>query len=277
MENTAETGSQGWEAIAQRVWLGLDRLERLQEETNRQIQETALQMKETDRQLRERMQETDRQLRERIQETALQMKETDRQLKETDRQLRERMQETDRQMKETVLQMKETDRQMKETDRQMKETDLKIGKLSKNIGGLNNSFGALIENLISARLWEKFADYPYNLQRAYQRVKLYDENNRVRTDIDILLSDGTYAMAVEVKEKLDKESDVEHHMKRMELIKKYPPAEVKGKFLLGAMAGGEVDADVANFAHANGFFVLELAGEAVRLVSPPSDFTPRKW
>jgi hypothetical protein len=219
-------------------------------------------MQETERLLKELFAEVGR----RIEETALQIKETDRQMQETDR----KMQETDRQMQET-------DRKMQETDRQMQETDRKIDKLSKNIGGLNNSFGTLIENLISARLWEKFANYPYNLQRAYQRYKIYDDNNRVLTDIDILLSDGTYAMAVEVKEKLHKESDVEHHVKRMELIKKYPPAEVKGKFLLGAMAGGEVDSDVASFAYANGFFVLELAGEAVRLVSPPSGFTPREW
>jgi hypothetical protein len=84
-------------------------------------------------------------------------------------------------------------------------------------------------------------------------------------------------MAVEVKGKLDRESDVERHVKRMELIKKYPPAEAKGKLLLGAMAGGEVDSEIARFAYANGFFVLELAGEAVRLVAPPSDFAPREW
>jgi hypothetical protein len=180
----------------------------------------------------------------------------------------------------------ESDRQIEklresqqETDRQMKETDQKIDRLSKNIGGLNNAFGALIENLIAARLWEQFANYPYNLRRAYQRVKIYDDTdaNRVLTDIDILLSDGAYSMAVEVKEQLDRERDVEHHVKRMELIKKYPPAEVKGKLLLGAMAGGEVDPDVARFAYSKGFFVLELAGEAVRLVSPPLDFAPREW
>jgi hypothetical protein len=43
------------------------------------------------------------------------------------------------------------------------------------------------------------------------------------------------------------------------------------------MAGAEVDPDIIDFVHANGFFVLELAGEAVRLVSPPSGFTPKEW
>jgi hypothetical protein len=64
------------------------------------------------------------------------------------------------------------------------------------------------------------------------------------TDIDILLSNTSMAMAVDVK--------------RMELIRRYPPAEVAGKKMLGAMAGGVVNADVQRYAHENGFFVLEL-------------------
>ncbi|MDR0669678.1 MAG: hypothetical protein LBF95_06320, partial [Treponema sp.] len=100
----------------------------------------------------------------------------------------------------------------------------------------------LIETLIAARLWEKFPDY--NLKRAYQRVPIFDEHSRVMTDIDILLSDTNLAMAVEVK--------------RMKLIRRYPPAEVVGKKMLGAMAGGVVNADVQRYAHENGFFVLEL-------------------
>ncbi|GHV83844.1 hypothetical protein AGMMS50212_11840 [Spirochaetia bacterium] len=61
-----------------------------------------------------------------------------------------------------------------------------------NVGGINRSLGELIETLIAARLWEKFDAYPYNLKRAYQRVPIYDENNRIRSDIDILLANGTY-------------------------------------------------------------------------------------
>ncbi|MDR0644888.1 MAG: hypothetical protein LBG05_08340, partial [Treponema sp.] len=81
--------------------------------------------------------------------------------------------------------------------------------------------GELIETLIAARLWEKFTDYPYNLKRAYQRVPLYDENNYIRTDIDILLSDTEWAMAIEVKRELNKKEEVDAHVKRMSLICTY--------------------------------------------------------
>ncbi|GHT64496.1 hypothetical protein FACS1894110_04240 [Spirochaetia bacterium] len=152
-----------------------------------------------------------------------------------------------------------------------------VDRVTANVGGLNRSMGELIETLIAARLWEKFDAYPYNFRRAYQRVPLFDENNRVLTDIDILLTNGEYVMAVEVKAQLGKQDDVDHHLKRMELILKYPPAECKGKKLLGAMAGGAVDADIQNYAHSVGFFVLELTGESVQLVPAPKEFEPRQW
>jgi hypothetical protein len=97
------------------------------------------------------------------------------------------------------------------------------------------------------------------------------------TDIDILLSNTDTAMAVEVKRELDSIKDVEEHLKRMEIIRNYPPAEVAGKKLLGAMVGGVVDAYVQHYAYESGFFVLELTGDTVDLVPPPEGFVPRLW
>jgi hypothetical protein len=84
-------------------------------------------------------------------------------------------------------------------------------------------------------------------------------------------------MAVEVKLKLNQKDEVDRHVKRMGLIRKYPPAETVGKKLLGAMAGGVVDPDVKDYAYQAGFFVLELAGESARLLPPPEGFEPQKW
>ncbi|GMO44417.1 MAG: hypothetical protein Ta2B_25260 [Termitinemataceae bacterium] len=153
----------------------------------------------------------------------------------------------------------------------------KVDKVSENIGGLNRSMGEFIETLIAAKLWKKFDAYAYNLKRAYKRVPLYDENSNLLTDIDILLSNGEYVMAVEVKRELDREKDIDHHLKRMELIKKYPPAECKGKKLLGAIAGGTVESYAAEYAHSVGFFVLELTGESVQLAKAPVGFIAKKW
>jgi uncharacterized protein YukE len=178
-------------------------------------------------------------------------------------------------MKENAAQMKETDHQMKETDERIANLQKTVERMNQNVGGLNRSLGELIETLIAARLWEKFTDY--NLQRAYQRVPIFDEKNRIMTDIDILLSNTDVVMAVEVKRELDRIKDVEEHLKRMELIRERPPAEVRGKKLLGAMAGGVVDADVRRYAWESGFYVLELTGDTVELIPPPEGFVPRQW
>ncbi|MDR1218638.1 MAG: hypothetical protein LBK73_03400, partial [Treponema sp.] len=80
-----------------------------------------------------------------------------------------------------------------------------------------------------------------------------------------------------VKRELNDMREIDRHLKRMELIRKHPPAEVAGKKLLGAMAGGVVDGDVQRYAYESGFYVLELSGETVRLAPPPEGFAPKQW
>ncbi len=73
---------------AEEFWAGMAELKEQMRDTDRQIKETGLQMKEADRRLEKQRQETDRQ----IKETGLQMKETDRQFekqkRETDRRIK---------------------------------------------------------------------------------------------------------------------------------------------------------------------------------------------
>ena len=161
------------------------------------------------------------------------------------------------------------------TSETVKKMAEKVDRVSENVGGLNRSVGELIETLIAARLWEKFPEY--DLKRSYQRLPIYDEKNTQKTDIDILLVNTVMCMAAEVKRELDRTKDVEEHIKRMELIRQYPPEQIGSKQLWGAMAGGVVDPDVKNYAYASGFFVLELTGESVHLISPPENFEPKKW
>jgi hypothetical protein len=52
-----------------------------------------------------------------------------------------------------------------ETDKQIRETDRIVKELSKNIGGLNNAFGKWAEELVPAKLWEKFNGIGYQFTR----------------------------------------------------------------------------------------------------------------
>jgi len=164
-----------------------------------------------------------------------------------------------------------------ESKARQEKIDRQLDKLTKNVGGLNNSMGELIETLIAARLWEKFSDYPYDLKRAYQRVPIFNENNQILAEIDILLSNTEWVMAVEVKRELHRKDDVDDHVRRMARIRKYPPLETIEKKLVGAMAGGVVVPGIRDYIHEQGFFVLELTGDNVGLVKPTTAFTPREW
>jgi hypothetical protein len=198
------------------------------------------------------------------------------QMKETDLFLKEKFAETDRIVKENAMRQSETDRELKETERVIADLGKKVDKVCGNVGGLNRSLGELIETLIAARLWEKFPQYGFTC--ASRRVTILGENKRVRTDIDILLLNSDKAMAVEVKRELTDKDDVQEHLRHMELIRKYPSfIKLETKELLGAMAGGVVSADTARYAYEAGFYVLELTGETVSLIPPPTGFTPGTW
>ena len=83
-------------------------------------------------------------------------------------------------------------------------------------------------------------------------------------------------MAVEVKREAD-DRDVDRHLNRMNLIRQYPPLEVVGKRLLGAIAGAVVPPDTVQYAHKAGFFVLTLTGESVSLLDTPPGFVAGEW
>ncbi|MDR2344130.1 MAG: hypothetical protein LBD86_06340 [Spirochaetaceae bacterium] len=194
---------------------------------------------------------------------------------ETDRKIAESRAEADRRMAAADRRMAAAERSMAETKRAVKEAARVVAELSKNVGGLNRSLGGLIETLIAARLWEKFPEYGFVC--SFQRVLIFDEAKRIRTDADILLSNTDKAMAVEVKHEFDKEKYVDEHLRRMEVIRAYPPMVVEGKQLLGAVAGGLVAPNIARYAYDAGFYVLELTGESVGLIPPPDGFKPGMW
>jgi hypothetical protein len=180
--------------------------------------------------------------------------ETDRKFQETDRKLRE----TERIVKETVLQ----------TALQMKETDRKIGKLGSRLGDL-------VEHLVAPNLLEKFNDLGFAFGRAGLNVVFKDPGGALAAEVDILLENGDIALAVEVKAKLSV-ADVQEHLERMETLRRYADEHGDKRRLMGAVAGAIMAEGVKPFAFKNGFYVIEQAGDTVK-IEAPEDFVPRKW
>jgi F0F1-type ATP synthase membrane subunit b/b' len=218
--------------------------------------------------------------------------EADRQRAENARLIAEARAETERQRTETARYLAEAERQRAEAEKKYAEAqaenarlmaearaeaDRKIDRVTAYVDDLDESIVQLIETLFASHLGEKFDSYQYNLRRTYTQVRIYDDTNRLRSDIDLLLSNTTICMAVEVEKWLDQTRQVDEHIRRMGLIRQYPPAETQGKKLLGAIAAAAVNSGVREYAERSGFFVLELSGEDVRLLPPPEGFKPKEW
>jgi hypothetical protein len=193
-------------------------------------------------------------------------------------------------IQETNRQMKETDRKMKETDRQMKETDLRIearnaeterfireltAKTDRQIGKLGSRLGEMVEHIMSPKLQKKFEKFGYRFNHLSRNHAIEDQNKKRLAEVDVLLENGEYAMAVEVKTHLTTE-DVQDHVKRMGILRRIADEHQDRRKYLGAVAGAVIDKEVPDYAVKNGFFLINPSGETVD-IEAPEGFKPRIW
>ena len=184
---------------------------------------------------------------------------------ETDR----KFQETDRKFQELREDMRETDRCMKETDRRMKETDRKIGELG-------NRFGELAEHLVAPSIKEKFNALGFTFDKCSQNIDIADAQDKYSgAEIDILLENGDVAIAIEIKARA-LTGDIERHLERMEVLRRWADRHHDKRKFLGAVAGAIMPDEVRRYALKAGFYVIEQTGDTV-FINVPSDFRPREW
>jgi hypothetical protein len=185
---------------------------------------------------------------------------------ETDR----KFQEIERLIQQTQLEMREaqekTDQQMRETARKMQETDRQIGRLG-------NRLGDLIEHLTASNLLDQFKSLNYTFSRISQNTEIKDPNNRIWLEIDLLLENGEYVMAVGVNSVLTI-MDVKDHIKRMETLRRYADIRQDNRKYLSSVSGAMVEDEARDFALAKGIYVIKHPGDTVEILVPD---TVRTW
>ncbi|WP_162511156.1 hypothetical protein, partial [Treponema endosymbiont of Eucomonympha sp.] len=141
-------------------------------------------------------------------------------------------QETDRMIKDVARQQKETDRLIQSNAREIKAVHWEIG----NIG---NRLGGLIESIVSPNMHRKFNAFDYTFTQTNTRVAFRNAADETIAEIDVLLENGEYALAAEVKSALTVEN-VKVHTERMAVLRAYADARKDTRRYLGAVAGGIV-------------------------------------
>ena len=193
---------------------------------------------------------------------------------EESRQRMDKANEESRQRMEKVNE--ETRRQIQESQQRIEKNlaDFKT-EMDKVVGKLGNSLGQLTESMFSADLWEKFKDYgiPVSMQSVHHE---FNDGKRNLAEADIYIQNGEFAIPVEVKTKLSID-DVNEHLKRIKVIRRYLDTRNDKRKLMGAVAGATVPENVKQYAWKKGLFVLVPSGESVTIADVPENFKAREW
>ena len=184
--------------------------------------------------------------------------------------------ENRKQLEKLQKQMAETDEQMKKTDEQMKKTDEQMKKTDERMGFLSNRFGELAEHLVAPGIEARFRELRYHFDRVATRgCRIFGKNGNIKTEIDILLENDEITIAVEVKSK-PTVKDVDHHIKRLEILREFRKKLPNQQKIIGAIAGAIFGTEEKEATWQTGFYAIEQSGDTMK-IAVPKGFVPREW
>jgi uncharacterized protein YoxC len=259
------------------VWdiyrLSTERSERERErrEHERQ-QQRELEKQEREQREHERLQrEQERQQQRELEKQEREQWELERQQEKEleDERHKKRIEELSGLSKEGMRESDKLTKTMEETSRYMKE-------LGKHIGGLHNSFGELTEHLVAPGIVERFEELGFYFGSfADGAYRIFGDDKKLKTEIDLLLDNDDYIIGVEIKSK-PVDRDIEHHLKRLEIMREHWNKKEDTRKILGAIAGAVFPKEVKELALKAGLYVLVQSGDTIKM-EIPDGFVPQKW
>ncbi len=175
--------------------------------------------------------------------------------------------------KQEQLERKQAEIERKqEMDRYLKKT---IGDLSKKIADLGDVLGMYAEAQVKERIKEMFAERGIVCDTLTIHYEYEEANGQCVYEIDLLLYNTIFAIAIEVKHKL-KTQHIDEHTERMEKCINYPPRGTEGKILLGAIATMISSPETEAYAQKKGFYLIKPSGKSVKIANP-LDFKAKYW
>ena len=112
--------------------------------------------------------------------------------------------------------------------------------------------------------------------QAEQPYKFRD-GKRVLTEVDLLIENGEYMILVEVKTDMTIRQ-VDNHIKRIGIVRRYLDDHNDSRKIMGAVAGGAAVADdVMKYAQQEGLYVVVQSGDTIELADMPDGIKAREW
>ena len=252
-----------WRTSLDRVSATLDRMAKRSEETERRLEEFALEAAR-------RREETDRRLGEFALEAARReaKRAAEREAKRAaERERRRREDERRRQVDER--RWAEADRDHAEMRRRGKEHDRRLRYLD-NL--FNGQWGKLMEALVDGDLVSLLKKRGISVTHTWTNLKMRVED--YRREVDILAVNGNEVVAVEVKTTM-KVADVNYFLEMLPLFKKLAP-EYRDCTVFGAVAYLKADENSDAYAERKGLFVIRATGSSASITND-DNFQPRAF
>ncbi len=170
----------------------------------------------------------------------------------------------------------ESERLHKETELKFRETDMQIKEINESIGGLRNSWGDFLEGLAKPGIIKLFTDLGIEIHNSYPNYVEY-RNKQKFYEIDLLLFNDSYIVAVEIKSKLTKKH-ITKHLAQLKKLQEQPPQiiNVRGKQFIDAIAAISIEPEVVKYVIKCGFYVLVQKNNLLEVVNEPN-FKPKVW
>lgn len=184
--------------------------------------------------------------------------------------------ETRRHFEETDRRFQQTDKRFQETDRRFKETERFIKEIGKKTGALDHRFGELAEHLVAPGIAEKFNALGYQFDSISPGgKKITDAKGKTLAEVDLLLENGDYIVAVEVKAR-PRQDDITEHLERLEALRRHYDKHHDTRKIRGAIAGAIFQPALKKAAQKAGLYVIEQSGDTMK-IEVPENFKPKEW
>jgi len=187
-----------------------------------------------------------------------------------------RQAEAEKRQAEAEEEAKKRQAEAERRQREWEKTERIVRRTNKQLGDLHRRFGQLAEHLVAPNIHKRFNELGYHFgSHAPGGIKIFDEQGKTKTEIDFLLENGETIMALEVKTK-PAIKDVEHHIRRLEILRDHRRGLNDKRTIQGAIAGAIFGPEEKKAVVEAGLYVVEQSGDTMR-IDVPEGFVPREW
>jgi len=210
--------------------------------------------------------------------------ESDAKIAESDAKIAKSQAKTDLAIQRLTESQDKTDLAIQRLTESQDKTDLAIQLLTENVnrltlrvdevltgfGTVGNRFGELVEFLVVPGLRRAInATHKHDFKRSVANKSFYcvgrTGHHQKITEADLLLTNGSEVMAVEIKATL-KRSYVDSHLERLKKMRKFAKETgLENKQLYGAVVGVYIDDDAYEHALKNGLYIVNILEEEKKL------------